>query len=151
MATALLTIHGQAKGCCLVSAKKKCLKRVRPKLIYYIPRSSPGWLLSSQEIYVFSGDSSPNTWIRFYACGLTAELHVLWDTGAGLRHGHGRVLAHPELAAGLPKDVPALWWHHAVCPQKSSEQNILNCACVDSKLSFPIVFRRIWFWPQGPE
>lgn len=42
----LLTIHEQAKGCCIVSGMRKCLKRVRPELICYIPRSSLGWLLS---------------------------------------------------------------------------------------------------------
>lgn len=51
---------------------------------------------------------SPNTWRRLLTCSLTAELRVLWDTGSGLRHGHARVLALPELAAGLPKDASPL-------------------------------------------
>lgn len=47
--------------------------------------------------------------------------------------------------------VPALWWHHIMCPQKPSEQSISHCACVDPKPSFPIVFSGICFGPQVPE
>lgn len=32
--------------------------------------------------------------------------------------------------------MPALWWHHAGCPQKSSQRSVLHCACIDSKPGF---------------
>lgn len=74
-------------------------------------------------------DGSPNAWRRFLACGLTAELHVLWDTGADLRHGHGRVLAHPELAAGSLKDASPLMTPRWVSSKVLRAKYFALCVC----------------------
>lgn len=92
---------------------------------------------------------SPNTWRRLLTCGLTPELCVLWDMGAGLRHGHGRVLAHPELAAGLPKDASALMTPCWVSSKVLREKYFALCMHW-SQAQFSYCFQWNLFWATKP-